>query len=80
MFDTQAGGGEDLTRPCNKWFCDRAHFGVSGGPNRTRVYATAFDRSAAGGVSFPMAWDLTNHDIAGVDRTALYERACGSCS
>ena len=47
--------------------------------NRTRVFATAFERAPAGGVSYPMAWDLANDDIAGVERTALYEEACGSC-
>ena len=40
---------------------------------------TAFERAPAGGVSYPMAWDLANDDIAGVERTALYEEACGSC-
>ena len=74
-----AGGGEGFARPCDKWFCDKSRFGVTSGPNRTRVFATAFERAPAGGVSYPMAWDLANDDIAGVERTALYEEACGSC-
>ena len=79
MEGAPAGGGEGFARPCDKWFCSKARFGVTSGPNRTRVFATAYDRAMAGGVSYPMAWDLANDDIAGVERTALYEQACGSC-
>ena len=31
------------------------------------------------GMHYPMAWDFANHDIAGVERTELYEKACGTC-
>lgn len=36
-----AGGGEALLNPCDKWFCNPAHFNRSG----TRVFATKYDRS-----------------------------------
>lgn len=74
-----AGGGETFTSPCDKWFCGASKFGVTSGPNRTLVYSTTYDRAAAHGVHYPMAWDFANHDIAGVERTELYEVACGSC-
>ena len=74
-----AGGGETFSAPCDKWFCGAAKFGVGSGPNRTRVYATTYGRAAARGAHYPMAWDVANHDIAGVERTELYERACGAC-
>ena len=72
-----AGGGETLTSPCDKWFCNKDKFGVSSGPNRTLVYATQFEQNTR--VHYPMAWDLTNHDVPGVERTKLYEQACGRC-
>ena len=28
---------------------------------------------------YPMAWDLANHGVAGIDRTAVYEAACNKC-
>ncbi|KAL1521428.1 hypothetical protein AB1Y20_021092 [Prymnesium parvum] len=74
-----AGGGETLLNPCDKWFCNPPHFNHSG----TAVFATRFDRNlstASGGQDYyPMAWDLSNHDVMGEDRTVLYEAACNKC-
>jgi len=69
-----AGQGETLTDPCNKWFCDKAHFPV---PNNTPVFATRFKNST--GVVYPMAWDPENDGVPGVDRTDFYAAACSKC-
>jgi len=74
-----AGGGEKLDSPCDKWFCNPAHFNHSG----TKVFSTKFDRTTTAGSAaddhYPMAWDLANHDIMGEDRSDLYEAACNAC-
>jgi len=66
-----AGGEETLTNPCDKWFCSPAKMA-----NGTRFYATAWTK---GSVVYPMAWDLENEQVQGVDRTEYYQTACGSC-
>jgi hypothetical protein len=77
-----AGAGESLTNPCDKWFCNAGHFGLTG----TRVFAARYDRSPIDSesgkeeVSFPMAWNIKNNDVRGVDRTAYYTRVCTACS
>ena len=57
----------------------QGHFGETG----TKVYAAAFERSAADAPSpmqhYPMAWDLANHGVAGVDRSAYYTATCSAC-
>jgi len=77
-----AGGGETFTNPCDKWFCNAGHFNSSG----TRVLAAVYDRTvsstcaaASSSCSYPMAWDLSNHGVAGVDRSADYDRVCTAC-
>lgn len=69
-----AGGGETFANPCDKWFCNRAHFNASGG---TRAFAAGYGPPS--GVHYPMAWDLPNTGVVGVDRTAYYEAACAAC-
>ena len=73
-----AGGGETLDDPCDKWFCDPAHFPADPA-NRTSVFAARFDRHANESV-YPMAWDPPNRDVPGVDRTADYFAACSQCA
>ena len=38
-----AGGGENFTNPCNKWFCNPGH------ANNTVFFATRYTRSGGGG-------------------------------
>ena len=69
-----AGGpGETFENPCDKWFCDNAHFN---GYN-TKVFAARFNHSE---VYYPMAWDLKNVDIPGEDRSEYYQTHCENCS
>merc|ERR1712070_249815 len=68
-----AGPGESLDNHCDKWFCNPSHF-----DGRTKVFAAQFDRHSNATV-YPMAWDLANKDIPGVDRSAYYNAACRSC-
>jgi len=85
-----AGPGETFSNPCDKWFCNKAHFGGSG----TKVFAAVYRRSGAGGGVasgaasgavaantqwYPMAWDLANHGVAGVERSAYYDATCSAC-
>ncbi len=70
-----AGGGETLANPCDKWFCKAARFPVNGS---TRVYAARFDRRANQSI-YPLAWDPSNLDTPGVDRTDAYVQMCSNC-
>jgi len=72
-----AGPGETLTNPCDKWFCNAAHFPAEGGA--TEVFAARFDRRQ-GTTVYPMAWDLGNDGIPGVDRSEYYNKVCRECS
>jgi hypothetical protein len=67
-----AGGGETLTNPCDKWFCNPSNFA-----NGTQVFAARFTQASE--VRYPMAWDLSNTQIPGVDRTAYYQKVCNLC-
>ena len=70
-----AGGpSETFENPCDKWFCTAAHFG---GDQDTNVFAARYSESE---ISYPMAWDLDNTDIPGVDRTEYYHEKCRPCS
>ena len=73
-----AGGGETLDNPCDKWFCNAAHFPAASGPNQTMVYAARFDRTENASI-YPLAWDLANRDVPGVDRSADYYAMCSEC-
>jgi hypothetical protein len=53
-----AGGGETLSNPCDKWFCNKAHFPS---PNNTTVFAPTFDQNSS--VRYPMAWDPKNTQV-----------------
>ena len=70
-----AGGGETLANPCDKWFCKAARFPVNGS---TKVYAARFDRHSNQTV-YPLAWDPSNLDTPGVDRTDAYVQMCSRC-
>ena len=70
-----AGGPtETFENPCDKWFCNNNHFSDF---NFTKVFAARFSQS---GIHYPMAWDLENVDIPGVDRTEYYQQHCKPCS
>eukprot|EP01062_Namystynia_karyoxenos_P035143 TRINITY_DN25774_c0_g1_i1.p2 TRINITY_DN25774_c0_g1~~TRINITY_DN25774_c0_g1_i1.p2 ORF type:complete len:316 (+),score=60.95 TRINITY_DN25774_c0_g1_i1:88-1035(+) len=70
-----AGSGETFSNVCDKWFCNAAHFA----DGLTQVFATAFRRSTTTGAHYPMAWDMHNTGIPGVDQTAYYHSACAKC-
>ena len=70
-----AGGGETLANPCDKWFCKAARFPINGS---TKVYAARFHRHANASI-YPLAWDPTNLDTPGVDRTDAYVGMCSNC-
>ena len=67
-----AGGGETLADPCDKWFCSPAK--AAG----TQFFAAQWSRATNASI-YPMAWDVANLDVPGVDRTAYYQEACGAC-
>jgi hypothetical protein len=73
MEGAPAGGGETLNDPCDKWFCNPAHF-----EGHTQVFASRFNRQANTTI-YPLAWDLANNDVPGVNRSAYYQAACGAC-
>jgi hypothetical protein len=72
-----AGGGETFDNPCDKWFCDAQHFNGSG----TQVFAATYGYggSPGGGTHYPMAWDLKNLGVPGVDRSGYYDKTCSAC-
>ncbi len=71
-----AGAGETFANPCDKWFCNGAHFNGSVATG-TRVYAASYGPPT--GVHYPMEWDVGNTGVVGVDRTAYYHKVCGAC-
>jgi hypothetical protein len=73
-----AGPGEKFGTPCDKWFCTKAKFVAGAAPaNATEVFAAKF--SQTGKTRFPMAWDLQNKDVPGIDRSAYYAATCSKC-
>jgi len=70
---TPAGGGETLTNPCDKWFCTKEKM-----RNGTKVFATRWQFDLIGTV-YPMAWDIHNKEVPGVDRTDYYQDVCNKC-
>jgi hypothetical protein len=67
-----AGSGETFSNPCDKWFCNPSHFA-----NGTQVFAARFKQDET--VRYPMAWDLTNKEIPGEDRSLYYQAVCNAC-
>ena len=70
-----AGAGETFTDPCDKWFCNKAHFAGNG--TGTKVYAAEYAK--VGATHYPMAWDLANEGVAGIDRSEYYDDTCSAC-
>ena len=68
-----AGGGESLTNPCDKWFCSPERM-----ENGTQVYSTRWKFDTTGTV-YPLAWDIGNKEVPGVDRTDYYQKVCNKC-
>jgi hypothetical protein len=71
-----AGPGETFDNPCDKWFCNNSKFNPSD-PLTTKVFAAKFSKE--GDVSYPMAWDLRNKEIPGIERSQYYMNACSKC-
>ncbi|CAK9070226.1 TGc domain-containing protein [Durusdinium trenchii] len=69
-----AGPGEHLLNPCDKWFCNPSHF-----DGKTMSFAAKFDREKEKFNYYPMAWDMENKDIPGVNRTDFYNSICSKC-
>jgi len=69
---TPAGSGETLGNPCDKWFCTPAK--MKGG---TQVFATRWDKSS--NTVYPMAWDLDNLEVPGINMTDYYQNVCNKC-
>ena len=63
-----------LLLPHLRWFCNPSHF--DGG---TETYAAKFDREKDHFMVYPMAWDLANKNIPGVNRSTFYNTICGAC-
>lgn len=55
------------------WFMDRAAAADPARPE-TRIYATSWHRT---GLSFPLVWNPGPHEVAGLDRTAVYHGLAG---
>lgn len=68
-----AGKGETLGDPCDKWFCSSTEM-----DNGTLVFATRWQQGTEGTI-YPMAWDLHNKEVPGVDRTQWYREVCTPC-
>jgi len=66
-----AGTGESLENPCDKWFCNPASMATG-----TQVFATRWKKA---GTVYPMAWDLANTEVSGVNRTEYYQSVCNLC-
>merc|ERR1711879_1101771 len=71
---TPAGPGEKLDNPCDKWFCNKQHF-----DGATETFSAQFNRHSNSTI-YPMAWDLSNRQIPGVDRSSFYNSLCQKCS
>ncbi|KAJ8599226.1 hypothetical protein CTAYLR_006381 [Chrysophaeum taylorii] len=72
-----SGGGETLTNPCDKWFCNPSKFPTTPN-NATPVFAARFDRHTNLSV-YELAWDPTNLDVPGENRSDYYMQACSQC-
>jgi len=68
-----AGGGETYANPCDKWFCNKAKFAAG----KTSVFAPRFSKNSK--THYPMAWDLSNKEIPGTDRSSYYASVCSKC-
>ena len=66
------GNNEKFNEPCSMWFCNPQHM-----MNGTTFYAAAFDQSRS--IRYPMAWDLQNIAIPGIERTDYYQDVCNKC-
>ncbi len=67
-----SGGGESFSNPCDKWFCSPSK------ATNTSFYATKWTFDDAGTV-YPMAWDISNLEIPGIDRTSYMQEVCSKC-
>ena len=64
---------DDSYDPCNFWFCNSFKF-----DGQTRVYATRLDASADD--TFPLAWDVNDTGVPGVNRTDFMTLTCSVCA
>merc|ERR1712094_126682 len=69
-----AGPGEKLDTPCDKWFCNPQHFNGA-----TKAFAAQFNKHSNSTI-YPMAWDLQNRQVPGVDPSSYYNTLCRACT
>jgi len=74
FIETLPAGGhnEDFNDPCSMWFCNAEHM-----INGTKFFAAAFDQDRE--MRYPLAWDLDNLSIPGINRTDYYQDVCNKC-
>ena len=74
FIESQPAGGASGTfnNPCSMWFCNPEHMA-----NGTTFFAAAFEQSRK--IRYPMAWDISNVAIPGIDRTDYYQDVCNRC-
>jgi len=74
------GGVDHMKKdPCKRWFCNGKRM-----DGYTRVYAARLEKSLGGEQEkedsyYPMAWDSTNYNVQGEDRTEYYTDICSKC-
>jgi len=68
-----AGGGETLENPCDKWFCTKERM-----DNGTQMFSSRWQFDSSNTV-YPMAWDMGNREVPGVNRTDYYYSVCNNC-
>lgn len=61
--------------PCERWFCNPGGF-PSSPSSATKVFAASLESNH---VYYPMAWEPSNPDVPGIDRSDFYQHVCGEC-
>eukprot|EP00586_Coscinodiscus_wailesii_P000602 CAMPEP_0172482798 /NCGR_PEP_ID=MMETSP1066-20121228/9412_1 /TAXON_ID=671091 /ORGANISM="Coscinodiscus wailesii, Strain CCMP2513" /LENGTH=269 /DNA_ID=CAMNT_0013246213 /DNA_START=97 /DNA_END=906 /DNA_ORIENTATION=- len=59
---------------CNFWFCNPTKF-----DGKTKVFAARYSKDKAGGVFFPMSWNVGNEGVPGEDRSEWMNEICSKC-
>jgi len=77
-----AGFVGTLSDPCQYWFCSKERYvgassGGGGDYTGTRVYAAKLDKEQQ--MHFPMAWDVENTGVPGIDVTDYMRSLCAEC-
>jgi len=78
-----AGFVGSLSDPCQYWFCSKERYvdasngAGDDGYTGTRVYAAKLDKEQQ--MHFPMAWDVENTGVPGIDVTDYMRSLCAEC-